>query len=361
MNILIKEADELKKWDNELEALGGSIFLSRSWIENIADHNHHPLFLQFFNEGKLIAMLAGLDTPVRNHQQRQLFFYSGMATVGQDILLVKNCKTALFKYAKSRGYARITLKSYDNHTPVNPVAKPLYKPYRRMEYCFDLTRGWESIVNGFDQDIRRRARKAEKEGLIFKESNSIELVNTLFDLLQTTYTTRKKKGYGNYSFLFLPYFNRDQIIKLLLSGSASFFYTEYNGTVLSMQLFFRARRGVYGLLMGTSIKGYKMSAPSLLFARGVKELATSNYSYYNLGGVQRNQSHVGLKRFKDKLGAEIIHSVEETTNFISPPLIRYNPVLRLKHIISKSSIIPGRIKKPLILGCDYILNQADKY
>ncbi len=361
MNILIKEADELKRWDDELEAFGGSVFLSRSWIENIADHNHFPLFLQFFYQGMLIAVLGGLDTPVRNHPQRQLFFYSGIATVTHDNLLIKHCKIALSKYAQSKGYARITLKSYDHHIPFNNGANGPLKPYKRMEYCFDLTKGWENITDGFDSDIRRRARKAENEGLIFKESNSIELVDALFDLLHTTYSTRRKKGYGNYSFLFLPYFNREQITKLLLSGSASFFYIQYAGIILSMQLYFKGRRGVYGLLMGTSNLGYKMSAPSLLFKKGVKELATRNYAYYNLGGVQRNQNHAGLKKFKDKLGAEILYSAEETTNFLTSPLFFYNPTLIIKRIISNSSYIPGRIKKPVILGCDFILNQADKY
>jgi hypothetical protein len=358
--ITIREVSDTNHWDNDLELFEGSIFISRPWLNCITDENIKPVFLEFYNEHNRVGLLAGVDAPVRNHFSRQLFFYSGIALAKEGNLQIQSCKKALVAYAKKKKFSRITLKSYDHQGTKHPSLAE-FNSYDRMEYIFDLRNGSQKVTDQFDPDFRRRVRKAEKSGLIFRKSFSPELIDTLFKLQNETLHTRKSKGYGNYSFLFLPYFDRVQIRKLLESRTACFFYAELDQKILSIQYNFNYKNRTYGIFMGSEREGYRLGAPSFLFQKAVEDLATNGCKFFNLGGVQRSKSHAGLKKFKDSMHPGIFHSTEETTNFIGFPLKIYNPVMNLKNMLENAPIIPWRLRKPIIRVSEWILKGRNKY
>jgi hypothetical protein len=84
------------------------------------------------------------------------------------------------------------------------------------------------------------------------------------------------------------------------------------------------------------------------------------YSYYNVGGVPRSNKHHGLQDFKGRLGAEVIASAEEVTNFMSPALSYLNPFLDSKGFYMGLNFT-GKIKRPFLIFADLIVQKRDQY
>lgn len=360
MKIDVEKIETPDIWDQQLKNYNAGIFMSSAWLTALSNNERKPVYLRLLLGSEPVAVLGGLGIFIGKGPAKQLLFYSGIASRSKDPSLMKSCKLALYEYAGKNGYKRISMKSYDHHSYV-PAKISQFKEWKRAEYIFYLDRNKEVIINGFDKDFRRRARKAKRDGLIIKNSNSSELTDIMLKLINETYEIRQQKGYGQYSYTFLPFFEKIQINKLINQGHASFYLAQRENEILSIQLVFSWEGKVYGIYMGTSANGYKLGAPSFLLYEIVGILKDKGYSYYNIGGVQRSPKHSGLRNFKDSLGSEIVNSSEEATNFSGLPLSFLNLFLDLKRFLLEGKIIPWRIAKLLIYIIDIILNKKDKY
>jgi hypothetical protein len=360
MEISIVRLQDYSTWDESVAGFQGGIFMTSWWLNNLSGDSVKPVLLNFSSGNSIVAVAGGIELPVAKGGGMQLLFYSGIAARTNDIALTGKCRQALLDYALRNRYMRITMKAYDQLSYVDSGIKQ-FRKYDRMEYIFRLDRDKKMMIDRFDRDVRRRVRKARREGMEFKRSYSGELTDTLFSLMNETYNIRQAKGYGNYAWFYIPFFNRDEIIRLVNKKNASFFYAEMEGRILSIQLVVAWQKQAYGVFMGTALDGYKAGAPSFLFHEIIFHLRERSFLYYNIGGVQRNPGHRGLKTFKDTLGAEPVFSSEESTNFLIAPLSFYNPLLNLKRYVQNSRIIPGRIRKIVILLIDLVLRKRDQF
>jgi hypothetical protein len=361
MSIIVLENIGIEKWDHDLEKMNGSLFMTTPWLAAICNDEIKPVFLRFYLNQEEVAMLSGIETHIKNTNCKQLLFYSGLALKEKSSTIEKQCKKALLNFALKKRFSRITLKSYDQHNFLDSKYLAFSK-YKRIEYYLNLLEGKDQVIGKFHRDFKRRVRKAEKEGVLFKTSQNTSLVPVLIELMQKTYNTRKSKGYGDYNYFYLPHINKAEIEKLIKNRSATFFYAEYLNDIISIQLVVLYQKKAYAMFMGTSAEGYKKGAPSFLFYKIAEHLADTGNNYYNIGGVQRGKNHSGLKTFKSSMDCSILESVEETTNFLDFPLMIYNPILIIKRILlSKTKIwIPWRIKKRIIYAANIILKKKDE-
>ena len=360
MAITLERLDNYSLWDKELEFFDGSIFMNNFFITVVSSDERKSVHLRFMEDNKPVGLLAGIEMPIRDGPAKQLFFYAGIALKQKDASLMRKCKTALYEYAQNVGYQRISIRSYDYHSYMD-VRIRQFRVRERMEYVFYLDRDKKQLEKSFDRDLRRRVRKAKIEGAVLKRSDSPELCKTLFRLIEDTYNSRQLKGYGSYNYLYLPFIDREEIQELVKKGSAALYFIEKNQEIMSMQLVFFNGKKAYSVLMGTSIDGYRTAAPSLLFYELVLTLREQGYSYLNIGGVSRSRRQKGLNKFKDSLGAELILSAEEQTNFIAPPLSLLNPFLELKRFLRDMKVIPGRVKTPFLFFIDLVIQKRDRY
>ncbi len=360
MAVTIERQENSIDWDKELESFRGSIFMSSTWISVISNNERKPVYLRFIENDVLVGMLGGIELPIKNGPARQLFFYSGIASDCNDARVIARCKTALYEYAKNSGYHRVSMRSYDYHScPDARVRK--FKVRERIEYVFYLDKDREQLVNCFGRRIRNRVRKAKREGAVLKTSSSPDLIENLFSLINVTYNVRQSKGYGRYNYLFLPFFSWIEIEELVKKGNAALYYVEKDREIMSIQLVIFQGKQAYIILMGTSNNGYREGAPSFLFYELATTLRDRGYLYLNTGGVCRGTKQIGLKIFKERLGAEAIKSTEEVTNFIAPPLSYLNPFIEFKRFLHDLKFIPGRIKLPFIFFIDLVVQKRDRY
>ena len=354
---VIKE-EKTDKWDKEVDKYNGGLFMTSIWINCISNSIIKPVYLKFLKGEENVALTAGVEICSDKGKFRQLLFYSGIALKSKDPLMAGECKNTLYSYAKRNGYHRISLRSYDDQTYL-PVKTKKFKRTERSEFVFYLEE--DDISANFSPDVRRRARKAGKNGAVIKKSDSAEMTSRLFKLIDETYKIRQSKGRGPYSFLFLPFFKVEQIKSLVRKKYAVFYYTEMNGEIMSVSLVLTINKKAYGVLMGTSGDGYKAGVPPFHHYEQTRLMKNEGYKYYNIGGVQSGPKYEGLRRFKESLGAEPVISYEEVTSFINKPYSFLNPLLNTKWILLHMNFLPWKFKKAVIKIIDLAIRKKDRY
>jgi hypothetical protein len=270
--VIIERLENCDYWDDALESFQGGIFMTTTWITAMSNNERRPVYLRFIKDDKPVAFLGGLEIYIKNGPDRQLFFYSGIATDIQDPAFIRRCKIALYNYAKKNGYQRISIRSYDYQSFVPARVTQFKLRKERKEYVFRLDRNDDSIINGFSRSVRQRARKVKGEGAVLKKGHSPELVEKLFSLINETSDLRRSKGYGAYVYLFLPFCTRAEIERLVTDKHATIYYTELHGEILTIELFLECKNKACGILMGTSQKGYKIGSPSFHYFEIVKSI-----------------------------------------------------------------------------------------
>jgi len=359
MSLIIRKEENPGNWDQELAKTGGSIFLSQVWLDALKAEDRIPVYFTFKRNNNVEGMLAGLERPVRNSSLKQLFFYSGIACDTGSPELLRECKSALLEYAKNNGYARVIIKSYDE-TNFIPAETQGFKKFNRAEFVVDLNRSAQEIEIGFAKNVKRVVKKAKAGGVLFKKGNSEQLLDNLFELLNTTLEIRSSKGYGEYNIFSMPFMDRGLMLKLLQNGDASLFYTEYLGEIVSMQFTITSFKRGYALFMGTNEKGYSVGAPTVLWHEIIYLLRGKGIISFNMGGIPLGEKNIGLERFKRSLGAKPVKSSEEFTNFLISPLKRLNIFLVIKEYTLKISI-PWKVKKFILDFLQYFLKNSDEY
>lgn len=360
MRIQIFKVSDTADWDRQVGRIKGSLFLSKRFLESIADADKKPVFFAFKNEGKTIGVISGIIRPVGRTSEKQLFFFSGIACMVDDPDIVKECKESLLKFAKEKRYSRILFESYDNMHFRRMTVKSMITAREREEFVIDLTQGSQNIIKAFNPNVRRLARRANEKGAVLKTGNSQKFLEELYDILHETVKERLSKGYGKYDPLSMPFLGKDNLLKLLQTGLGEICYIEYKGEILCMQYNLVIGNVVYGLFMGTRKEGYKIAAPSMLIYEATLRYKKKGFTRYNLGGVPREKIHQGIKKFKLSMGAKVIKSNQEYSKFLLPPLSRLNSILTLKRQISIMRI-PWVLKKRLIALTDLLLKGTDRY
>ena len=360
MNIEINEVNEYNKWDERLREYNGSLFLGKKFLESIADNDSKSVFFEFTRNHETIALLSGIIRPLTKSVEKQLFFYSGIACKVKDDKTLADCKNILINNARQNSYARVIFESYDELSYRKIVSKHLISGRDRAEFVIPLNDDKEKILKGFNPNVRRMARRAMQNGAVLKYGYSSFLLDKLYDLLQQTHEERTAKGYGNYHISALPFLDYEKLLKLLNDGLAQICYVELEQEILCMQYNLVIGNLVYGLLMGTNKKGYKLGAPSMLFYEVIQDYKSKGFIRYNLGGIPMDKKHEGIKKFKLSMGAKIVESSQEQTLFLYSPLSRLNPILTCKQFFTNIKI-PWIIKKQLLKLLEYLLKGKDRY
>ena len=360
MELIVERLKDTDNWDEELEYFGGGLFMTSTWLSVISNINREPVYFRFIENNKPVAVIGGIEFYIKKKEAKQLLFYSKIAAKNKDPEFIRRCKIALYQYARKNGSQRISIRSYDNHSYVDARVKQ-FKERKCFEYAFHFENNKEELIKGFDRDLRRRARKTKREGVVLKNSYSPELTDSLLRLIDETYNVRQSKGYGAYNYLYLPFISRNEIERLVKKRYGSFYFAEKESKILSIQLIVSSKKKAYSILMGTSNEGYRAGAPSFLFYELALLFKDQGYSYLNLGGVSHDIKHLGLKKFKDSLGADVIASADEVTNFLSPPLIFINPILDLARFIRNSKYFPEILIEPANYAYNLIMKGRNKY
>ena len=319
MDITVVEESNLQRWDESLSTFSAAPFISAAWLEAFRTSTHIPIYFRCVFEKQTIAMIAGLilepSHPLGRKVDRRLFFFSGPAAVQSDLNTIM---TNLLHYAALHGYTSLDLKSWDYPCEVDLMPLP-YKESRE-EYIVDLSGPFSEVQKKIRTMIKRKVKKAQKNGLTFHESHNPDLAVTLISLLEETKSTRLTKGYEDYSYYYMPYINEDVIRKLLLNKCAKICYIKRENNILCAQLIVFSTQRAYYLLGGTNQEGYELGANALVLFHEIENLAHNGYDAFNLGGVANDSGASGLAFFKESFGAKKHACTSGTSTYLQGPL-----------------------------------------
>jgi lipid II:glycine glycyltransferase (peptidoglycan interpeptide bridge formation enzyme) len=221
----------------------------------------------------------------------------------------------LVAFARNEGYRTFSVQSYCTEMPIPDLDRLGFEMAPRIEFIVDLTQSLDSIWKGISDHHRRKIQKAEKHGLVLKESCTMEDLKQLILLLGSTSDRRNSRG-DRMALLENAFY--EETGKKLFSRNLGKLYLLMHGSepVSAAFVTLYAGRGFY-LWGGSSGKGYGMNAAALLFWKIFYRCRELGCREFNLGGVsasaekQDSPSH-GLFRFKSAFGGRKAYCVSGT-------------------------------------------------
>ncbi|MGC9471141.1 MAG: GNAT family N-acetyltransferase [Bacteroidales bacterium] len=329
MEVTVCEIEKPDCWDKELADYQASIFLSAAWLQSVATSWRVPVYFIFLTDDQEIARISGLKIIALGGKLKLLFFYSGILPVVRDNGMIEKCSHALLDYAREKRISRIIIRSYGDRGIVQSGITA-FKTNSRVEYIISMEGEKEMILAGFHRNARRAVRKAISAGIKTGITSSPEFVDILFALLSETRQRRKKRGYGDYNAMSLPFFTRSTVLYLLKNNKASLFYAEDQEGILSLVFVFHHMNESYAVLTGTTARGYEQDVSAYLLYEIAVALKEKGYRHLNLGGVPAGKKNAGIVHFKRSLGTDVIDLCEESTDFLLLPWTLFNPMLILR-------------------------------
>jgi hypothetical protein len=327
-------------WQNDLSSFDYSLFTIPEWIESFGVEDRIPVYFNFEKDGETVGKMAGLILHKDKPLKRKLFFHAGPSLkkgISEHNRL--RCLQVLVSYARQHNMGRICMLSYDFKFEIN--TNKYYCVYPRSEYIIPLSASKDDVAGAISSEVKRRFKKAVAEGFSIQEVNTAEMIEELIGLIDTTKNVRLKKGYTAYNPFYIPHFNREVLMKLLINKALRIFVAFQNNQVFGIDAILVKDRKAYGLLMGFTENGYRFAMPSFINYYIIMKLKSEGFDYLNMGGVSVDITHQGLQQFKKSLGAVPCVSSVGETNYLSLPYRLLNPMLHAKRLLYEYSAKPA--------------------
>ena len=183
----------------------------------------------------------------------------------------------------------------------------------------DLMQSEEEIwAKGFEHSVRKNINKAKRNGLTVTIDKSTKKLERFVEIYEDTMI---RKGSEYFYYFGIEYFRK--IAKEMPSNS-TFFYTENNGSPVSVELVLHSNFVAYSFLGGTLPDYLSLGANALLKHAIIIEMKNRGISYFCLGGGY--EANDGIFRYKKKFAKN-----RTTDFFIGKKIHRpdlYNAIVR---------------------------------
>ncbi|TCO06841.1 GNAT family N-acetyltransferase [Natronoflexus pectinivorans] len=323
--IIVQFVDDTQ-WSSDLNSFRYSLFLSPEWVNSVCNKSVRPVFLNFLMDDTIVAKLSGILINGGKIKGVQLYCYASPALKSDDEKLYNSVHLALLEFAKHERIARIVLGSYDQQHTMECNTAGFFKT-RRFEYVVNLNNG-ENLH--FSKGFKKNVKKALNAGVKISSSNSLEVLEKLFELLENTRQVRIQKYGNDYNPFYLQLMNKGSITRLVQSKAGMLHYVvDENEEIHCVVLNIEQDGRVYGLLMGSDDFAYQNGLSSLVDHSFIEKFKNEGFKYYNPGGGTGDDGNAGIEKYKSSMGAEKIELSGSTTNFLIYPQKFLNPLLNL--------------------------------
>jgi hypothetical protein len=328
LDVRVEIEESAQLWSQDLTDFNYSLFILPEFLESFKAKNRQPVYFNFYCDCQLVAKASGLVVDFGFLRGKKLFFFSGPAIKEDNTCWYAACMKSLINYVKKINICRIIFRSYDFPLIVNEPVEGL-NISTRSEFIIDLRPEKEIIFRNFKRKVIRMYKKCITAGYRFRSSQSPELLDKLYELLEKTRKIRVNKGYHTYSYLYFQYLTKESIKSMIKTGIAFFFLAENSVSIDGIILVIMANKQAFALLTGVSAEGYKAGVPSMMKYNLVNYLKDQHYNYLNLGGSPNDSTHSGIAFFKLSLGCKEIRKSGFSTNYLLFPYLMINPLLIL--------------------------------
>ena len=213
-----------------------------------------------------------------------------LVTSGEDIesllsATIEKAKKEKADYIEVRGrHPDVFLRDlhFENHS------------YYRLSRL-DLSRGRDSVWEGFGKDIRRGIRRLESTNLVVEKS---ETEKGMRDFYLLNLATRKKHGVLPQPYIFFETIWQE----LILNGLGFVLFAKYQGIPIAGDVFFIYKDTIYDKF-NASDRNYLQYRPNHLIEWNIIQYCLQNGFRY-LDSGRTSQDNLGLRRFKRSWGMQ---------------------------------------------------------
>jgi lipid II:glycine glycyltransferase (peptidoglycan interpeptide bridge formation enzyme) len=332
---------ELDSWFIDLFEFEFSLFLLPEWVESVRTAHNVPIYLNIFCGDKVIGKICGLIKDCGKLKGHQFYSFASFALRQPNQQDLNSCHEALLRFAINKKITRIIIGSYDQRNSLS-CSTPHYFSTKRLEYIVDLKNNDIKFSKGFLKNVKR----AESNNIVIKSSDSVSILERLYELLRLTYNHRVSKYGVVYNPFFLSEMNENSLTKLTKSGCVRLVYASRDeGAANSVQINIEEGGRIYGLLMGSDDVAYDYGIPSFIDYNIITEGQKSGGIYYNTGGVPADEASKGLAQYKASMGGREKIVFGATTNYLVYPQKIMNPLMTIGRKLPSQHPVVKRVKK----------------
>lgn len=203
------------------------------------------------------------------------------------------------------GFNTITIARYFNQE--NPcLADCGFSAKRKEEYIIDLLQSPTQLWRNLSKGQKWLINKGKKLGLTFSQSYDIGAFESLIACLCATKDRKAQKGVGNYNFIYIPYMNKEVLLKLIASKTATICLVKHQGVIICSCLLIKNSVYCYYLLAGSTPKGYELGGSSFMLWNVIEMAKADSCIQLNLGSLPDDRSAEKLAQFKHSFGSKSI-------------------------------------------------------
>lgn len=287
--------------------------LTTFWGEAASKANYaSPIRYILLENGNPVGLFQGLV-------QKKLFYKGLLAgsTSGNGItilpsLLPNVMKSFLLRILEKE---KFSLLSIFTPTSLGILGFPEKRNYTLYIY---LDKDINEISRNMKKKTRNRVRKARKSGVSVEFSVSTKALKQAYDVILSTSTLKS-----------FSHFPRRYVEKLhecfqgTCSESVVALGYEQDETIISAAHLIGFDKKLILWQMGSTEKGYKLNAGSLMQARIIEWAKSEGYLLYDMGGTHpKSPVYAGIHRFKSGFGGSLVANTIIQKNAFYMPFIR---------------------------------------
>lgn len=314
-----------------------SLFIKSEWVESFVNQEDTDVvYLQFVQNGEVVAKLAGLVKKEPRLLGRYLYFYAGPGFKNDSEELYNQCLKALLKYGRRKRITRLEIDYKDQQYQWNCHVKGYFKK-SALNYIRHFSPSGESFSYG--KSFRYKVRKAANSGAVFHEENSERILTRLHELLQESRALREKRWGQFYNPYPFPFMNKESTDKLFKSGVLKLQHVEIDGFVHAVSCALDDGQRMYGLIIASDDVSYTLNLQHFLKFNLFDLLEERGYRYFNVGSSDNTGKGKGLAQFKESLGCQHFKVPGVYTHFLSFPYNAINPVMDFGRFLTRNKAL----------------------
>ena len=290
---------EYPNWDELLLTNENcSFFHSPSWARVLCEsYTYKPLYFTSIANGKLSALIPIMEIKslLTGRRGVSLPFTDYCQPIVTDKSHFQEIIDSLVAYGKKAGWKYIEWRGGEGYFQ-DTVHSSFY-----YGHTLDLTQNEQELLSSFRSSTNRNIKKAIREGVNVKISNSLESIKAFYRL---NCITRKHHGLPPQ-----PYYFFKKIYEHIISGKKGFvaLASFRKRTIAGAVYFHFGSNAIYKY--GASDRDFQhLRANNLVMWEAIKWYAQNGFKHFSFG--RTDLDHEGLLQFKRGWGAK-----EETINY----------------------------------------------
>ena len=292
MEIQIVNPIDYPGWDDILLATPGyTFFHSSAWSKIISEsYQYTPKYFTIFGHGKFLALLPVMEVRsfLTGHRGVSLPFTDYCEPLLSEEVKFQAIYDYVVGYGREANWKFVEIRGgqsfFSNRLPSNSY----------FGHTLSLSGDVDKLFSSFKDNVRRNIKKAIKEGVEVRISNSLASIKEFYRL---NCLTRKEHGLPPQ-----PYYFFNKLHDTIYSNSGFVTLAFHNGQCIAGAIYFHlGDKAIYKY--GASEKKYQhLRANNLVMWEAIKWYCKNGYASLCFG--RTDTGHQGLRQFKAGWGAK---------------------------------------------------------